>query len=41
MMATYTWEFDAAVTALWCGTPLLDVEVSKLSTWSLDHADLV
>jgi hypothetical protein len=38
---TYTWEFDAAVTAFWGRTLLLDVEVSKLAAGGLDHADLV
>lgn len=38
---TYTWELDAAVTALGCGTLLLEVEVTELATWSPDNADLV
>lgn len=38
---TYTWELDAAVTALWCGTLLLEVKVTELATWSPDNADLV
>jgi hypothetical protein len=38
---TYTWELDATVTALWCGSLLLEVEVTELATWGLDNADLV
>jgi len=38
---TYTWELDAAVTALWCSSLLLEVEVTELATWGLDNADLV
>lgn len=38
---TYACKLDAAVTALWCGTLLFDVKVPELTTWSLDHADLV
>lgn len=38
---TYTWELDATVTALGCGTLLLEVEVTELATWSPDNADLV
>lgn len=38
---TYTWEFDAAITTFWRCSLLLDVEVSKLATWSLDHSDLI
>lgn len=38
---TYTWELDAAVTALWSGTLLLEVKVTELSTWGLNDADLV
>lgn len=38
---TYTWELDATVTALWCSALLLEVKVTKLSTWGLDDADLV
>lgn len=39
--ATYTWELDATVTALWGSASLLDVKVSKLASWGLDHANLV
>lgn len=38
---TYTWEFDAAVTALGGSSSLLDVQESELSTWGLDHTDIV
>lgn len=38
---TYTWEFDAAVTAFRGSSSLLDVQESELSTWGLDHTDIV
>ena len=41
MWATYTWELDAAVTAFWCSTLLLEVKDTELATWGLDDADLV
>ena len=36
-----TWQFDSAVTALWCSTGLLDVKISELAAGSLDNSDLV
>lgn len=41
MMSTYTCELDTAVTTLWCCALLLEVEVSELTAWGLDHSDLV
>lgn len=38
---TYTCKLDTAVAALWCSSSLLDVKVTELTTWGLDHADLV
>lgn len=40
-IATYAWKLDTAVTALGRGAFLLDVQVSKLTTGSLDHSNLV
>jgi len=41
MSSTYTCELDTTVTALGGGSSLLDVQVAELTTWGLDHADLV
>lgn len=38
---TYTWELNSTVTALWCSSGLLDVEVTERTTWGLHNADLV
>ena len=41
IVATYTWQFNAAVTTFWRSTGFLDVKVSKLAAWGLDDSDLV
>jgi len=38
---THPWQFDPTVTALWCSTLLLDVQVPELSAGGLHNADLV
>lgn len=38
---THTGELDAAVTAFWRSTLLLDVQVSEVTAGGLDDADLV
>jgi len=35
------WEFDSTVTALWCSTLLLDVQVPELSAGGLHNTDPV
>jgi len=38
---TYACQLCAAVTAFRCSALLLDVQISELAAWGLDHADLV
>ena len=41
MYATYSWQLNATVTALWRSTSFLDVKVSEGATGSLDDTGLV